>query len=1001
MPSTSSTWETRAEGCRKTLQKSFKSEWPLPKDQLPPSSQLNVSSFIETSGRLTQRELEITSFSAAELTSRMAEGSLTAVETVTAFLKRAHVAHQLVNFATEFMVEDALAAAERLDAHFKATGKLVGPLHGIPISAKEHIGFKGRTCHSGYVAWVDNVAEEDALVVRLAKAAGAVFHVRTNEPQSVMHLDCSNPIYGTTVNPHNRKLTSGGSSGGEGASLGLRCAVLGIGTDIGGSVRIPAAFCGSYGLRTTAMRNPYKGVCIPGLGQESIRCVLSPLANTVADLDLFQRTIIDQEPWEEETSLIPLPWKRPGSFGPGSFTVGILWDDGVVHPHPPVTRAMEASVQKLKAAGVKVVDFEPYQHAEAAEIINAMYFPDAAATQREILAEGGEPVAPLTEWAFNYSKSEPLSIRENWELNVRRDALRDGYHRVMKERGVDFILCPAYVGAAARLGEAQYWHYTTIWNMLDQPSVTFPTGLKVDPKVDVIEKDYRPRSEEDEREYKKYTPEEYTEAPIALQLAGKRFHDEDTLAATQVVAGRQRKVKCGEERPACRNCVGCARECIWPTSSDLVDRRFRARRASASVAPRPSSRASSPTSSSSSSGDESSTSIVRFSSKEMPELEHELTHHFLNVYLTVLLLPTVSKLDLGDYGSEMAGLMLRSESVKYAVLANCASNKYMLCRNHQYQKAALVYYLKAMELVNHGLRELGSSQQSPGDSLLTTVVYLYLYNFWGSDTSVDAKNHIDGAISLLNLRYEDRDAPLSMRTPLHRVATESVLYQAFLLAIRKPFEPTFHVDPKFLARSEDVLNAKRLINTLSSESSLVLGLPLRLYRHITDIIDLPNTPFEARKDAVARIGLEMNYWNHQVTAGDDCESSSPQTAGFLTEATTLFVLGASLLYDYMMEASAAATGFPTTGLMEMTEGQRLPSAASPRWQVERAFSILRRPKAYETWTRCYLGAWPMLILGYSVSSEEDVALIRQVLVHMRDRMGYGEIQRILEDVEEV
>lgn len=343
-------WEIKAEACRQILQKSLKPEWLLPPDQLPPASQLNVSKFIESCGQLTPRELQITASTAAELTSQMAEGKLTAVETVTGFLKRGHIAHQLVNFATEFMVEDALAAAEELDAHFKKTGKLVGPLHGVPISAKEHMSLKGRRVHSGYVAWADNVADEDALVIRLAKAAGAVFHVRTNEPQSVMvsarvtfgillieinanqrfqqHLDCSNPIYGTTVNPYNRNLTSGGSSGGEGASLGLRCAVMGIGTDIGGSVRVPAAFCGSYGVRTTAMRNPYKGVCIPGLGQESIRCVLSPLANSIADLDLFQKVIIDQEPWEEETQLVPLPWKRREPFKTGDFTIGVIWDDG-------------------------------------------------------------------------------------------------------------------------------------------------------------------------------------------------------------------------------------------------------------------------------------------------------------------------------------------------------------------------------------------------------------------------------------------------------------------------------------------------------------------------------------------------------------------------------------------------------------------------------------------------------------------------------------------------
>jgi Asp-tRNA(Asn)/Glu-tRNA(Gln) amidotransferase A subunit family amidase len=140
------------------------------------------------------------------------------------------------------------------------------------------------------------------------------------------HMDCSNPIYGATCNPYNRKLTSGGSSGGEGAALGLRCSAIGIGTDIGGSVRIPAAFCGVYGLRTTALRNPYKGVILAGSGNESIRCIIGPLANSLADINLFQQALLDAEPWEEETSLVPLEWK-PTHIQPHEVTIGIIWDD--------------------------------------------------------------------------------------------------------------------------------------------------------------------------------------------------------------------------------------------------------------------------------------------------------------------------------------------------------------------------------------------------------------------------------------------------------------------------------------------------------------------------------------------------------------------------------------------------------------------------------------------------------------------------------------------------
>lgn len=109
--------------------------------------------------------------------------------------------------------------------------------------------------------------------------------------------------------------------------MGFKCAPLGVGTDIGGSIRVPAVFCGAYGFRPSAMRNPVTGIKIACPGQESIRGVVGPLASSsVEDLDLFQRAVIDQEPWDTETSLAPVPWKRVKPDR--NMTIGIMWDDG-------------------------------------------------------------------------------------------------------------------------------------------------------------------------------------------------------------------------------------------------------------------------------------------------------------------------------------------------------------------------------------------------------------------------------------------------------------------------------------------------------------------------------------------------------------------------------------------------------------------------------------------------------------------------------------------------
>ncbi|KFZ24298.1 hypothetical protein V502_01222 [Pseudogymnoascus sp. VKM F-4520 (FW-2644)] len=440
---------------------------------------------------------------ATGLVETMAKGTWTAEEVTIAFLKRATIGHQLLNYATEFMAEEALSQARALDAHFRSTGKVVGPLHGVPISTKEMVSFKGRILNTGYISWISNVAPQDALIVKILRKAGA-------------HLDCDNNITGRTFNPHNIRLSPGGSSGGESASIGFRCAAIGIASDIGGSIRLPAAFCGSYGIRPTTLRTPWNGIGLAGEGQEGIRCTLGPITNSLRDLDLFMKAVTDGKPWEEETSLVPLPWKELTLTR--DFTVGVLWDDGMVHPHPPIHRAMKMAVAKMKAAGIKTVDWKPHKHEHGMRIINDLFYPDGAASQTAALRSSGEPWLPLTKEAF--IRARMMTVPETWAVNLERETYRSEYRLLMKTHKVDFILCPAYVGVAAEPHTARYFAYTAIWNVLDMPGVVFPTGLKVDQELDIIESGYQPRSPEDEAEYKAYSPKKFVDAPIALQLVG-------------------------------------------------------------------------------------------------------------------------------------------------------------------------------------------------------------------------------------------------------------------------------------------------------------------------------------------------------------------------------------------------------------------------------------------------------------------------------------------------
>ncbi len=119
---------------------------------------------------------------------------------------------------------------------------------------------KGLGLNAGFISWWDQQGNDDALVLKILWNAGCVFYARTTQPQTLMHLETSSNLYGTTINPFNSQLTCGGSSGGEGALIGMRGSCLGVGSDIGGSVRSPAANCGLYGLRPSSYRIPVGGL---------------------------------------------------------------------------------------------------------------------------------------------------------------------------------------------------------------------------------------------------------------------------------------------------------------------------------------------------------------------------------------------------------------------------------------------------------------------------------------------------------------------------------------------------------------------------------------------------------------------------------------------------------------------------------------------------------------------------------------------------------------------
>ncbi|KJA21303.1 hypothetical protein HYPSUDRAFT_165783 [Hypholoma sublateritium FD-334 SS-4] len=554
-------WQEIVAQKRKEQAASIPKDWILP--NLPSKDTLNVIDFPEKCGLLTAKEIEITNTEVDVILKKLANGIWSSVEVTTAFSKRAIIAHQLVNCLTEIFIDRALARAAELDKHLKTTGKVVGPLHGLPISLKDQVNIKGIDSTMGYVTWASKPAAENAVLANILEACGAVLYVKTNVPQTLMWGETFNHIFGRTTNPYNRSLTPGGSSGGEGALIALKGSPIGVGSDLGGSVRIPAAFNGLYGLRGSYGRVPYAG-CVNSLeGQDSIPSVLGPLTNSIGAIKAFLKSVLSQKPWLHDPLVVRKPWNEDeyklADHGNGTqLCFAIMWDDGHTVPHPPVRRGLEATKQALLAAGHRVIDWTPLAHAEAFQVAGTIFGAGAREDFRVTTAPSGEPiittmdlsvdtpgVSPLPPDAEPFFSPPPdgLSAYELWQAQRRkrdyRQAYLDHWNATVEVTGtgrpVDAIISPCAAFTARPHGSSKNPGYTVVWNVLDYASLVIPTGLSVDPVLDVPKPAHDFLTGPDKVNYEIYAPADFKYAPIAIQVTGRTLEEEAVIAMGEIV----------------------------------------------------------------------------------------------------------------------------------------------------------------------------------------------------------------------------------------------------------------------------------------------------------------------------------------------------------------------------------------------------------------------------------------------------------------------------------
>ncbi|PHH90452.1 hypothetical protein CDD83_3627 [Cordyceps sp. RAO-2017] len=518
-------WEQIAARKRKALVSAIPPEWLVPAPLLPPETRDNVMDWPETSGWFTDDELAVTSLGASQLVAKLASGELTSVAVTAAFCKRAAAAHQLTNCLSEICFDRAMATARARDDHLARTGKPVGPLHGLPVSLKDCFNLRGLDAALGFTSLVGDAAPADSALAALLEAAGAVFYVKTNVSTAMMIAESVNRLVGRTLNPRNRRTTSGGSSGGESALIAFRGSPLGVGTDIGGSLRIPAACAGIFTLRPSAGRFPVRAVRSGMPGQEAVQSVNGPMAGTLDDLELYCRSLLAQEPWKHDPRCLPMPWRRPEL--PRRLRVAVMWHDGMVRPTPPVSRALQDVAAKLREAGHEVVEWDSVDQKPGVILLGRMFVADGGTAIRAEVERTGEPWLP--ELAA-YRDANDIGVYGMWRLQTERTEFQNRYFDRWTEARIDAILCPTMPFNAAKNGCFKHVAYTGVFNVLDYSCLSFVTHLAVDRSIDKQESGYRPLSPVCQQVHADYDAELMHGMPISLQLVARRLEEEKVLA---------------------------------------------------------------------------------------------------------------------------------------------------------------------------------------------------------------------------------------------------------------------------------------------------------------------------------------------------------------------------------------------------------------------------------------------------------------------------------------
>jgi len=412
----------------------------------------------------------------------------------------------LVDFDPERVRQQALASEK--------AAKTGDPLAGLPVTVKSSISTAGHRCEIGSLTNKGSIPAKDATVVARLRQAGAVILGTTNCPEYLMAYVTENDLHGRTNNPWNLDYTPGGSSGGESAAIAAGMSAGGLGSDSGGSVRVPAHFTGICSLKPTPGRIPADGHLPACVGPFSFLGAIGPMARTIDDVALLFHALAGQDPVDPSSP--PVPVSEPDPDEVKQLTIGYFEDDGLVPVTPETRKAVQDAAQALRKQGFDVRPFRP-NGLEQARKLWELFFVRCGAMFEEPLVRGHEhKLSPVfRDFLARAHAAPPLSAEEVLTAWAEADIIRGKLLEQMQE--YPLLLCPVCSTPAFRHGERSWtidgqeveyldaMRYTQWFNLLASPAAVMPVG---------------------------HSPEGL---PIGVQLVGRPFEDEVVLKVASVI----------------------------------------------------------------------------------------------------------------------------------------------------------------------------------------------------------------------------------------------------------------------------------------------------------------------------------------------------------------------------------------------------------------------------------------------------------------------------------